>query len=285
MKKILLSSLLLVLSLGGLAACATGETTASSSKQAATDNPDFTKVMESKELKIATASGYAPYEFIDLNASSTAVVGVDIAFGEKIAEALGVKPVVRDMTFGSILGSLTQGSVDIAIAGMSITEERKQSVDFSEPYLKSENKIIALKKNADKYKTVADLKTSRLGAQKSTTQETIITEALHPQHAVTLEKIPDLVLELLTEKIDGIVIEDTVAQQYLISNPDIVFTEIEIPEEYRYKETAVAIKKGNQELVDTINQVIKESQENGDFEKWVAEYSKIAAESAKAASK
>ncbi|OJG91073.1 hypothetical protein RV16_GL000059 [Enterococcus saccharolyticus] len=279
----MIKGFLIILSVGILAGCSSGGTSSSNSE--GTGNADFDKIMDKKELRVATASGYAPYEFIDLNASSTEVVGVDMAFAEKVAEELGVKLVVQDMTFGSILGSLTQGSVDLAIAGMSITEERKQSVDFSEPYLKSENRVIALNKNVDKFKTIDDLNDARLGAQQSTTQETIIQEAMTPKQTVTLEKIPDLILELLTENIDGIVIEDTVAQQYLISNPDIGFTDIEIPEEYRYKETAVAIKKGNQELVDAVNKVIQENQDNGNFDQWVLDYSEIAAQSAKTASK
>lgn len=283
MKKNMIKGFLIILSVGILAGCSSGGTSSSNSE--GTGNADFDKIMDKKELRVATASGYAPYEFIDLNASSTEVVGVDMAFAEKVAEELGVKLVVQDMTFGSILGSLTQGSVDLAIAGMSITEERKQSVDFSEPYLKSENRVIALSKNVDKFKTIDDLNDARLGAQQSTTQETIIQEAMTPKQTVTLEKIPDLILELLTENIDGIVIEDTVAQQYLISNPDIGFTDIEIPEEYRYKETAVAIKKGNQELVDAVNKVIQENQDNGNFDQWVLDYSEIAAQSAKTASK
>lgn len=283
MKKNMIKGFLIMLSVGILAGCSSGGTSSSNSE--GTGNADFDKIMDKKELRVATASGYAPYEFIDLNASSTEVVGVDMAFAEKVAEELGVKLVVQDMTFGSILGSLTQGSVDLAIAGMSITEERKQSVDFSEPYLKSENRVIALSKNVDKFKTIDDLNDARLGAQQSTTQETIIQEAMTPKQTVTLEKIPDLILELLTENIDGIVIEDTVAQQYLISNPDIEFTDIEIPEEYRYKETAVAIKKGNQELVDAVNKVIQENQDNGNFDQWVLDYSEIAAQSAKTASK
>ncbi|WP_414840844.1 transporter substrate-binding domain-containing protein [Enterococcus saccharolyticus] len=283
MKKNMIKGFLIMLSVGILAGCSSGGTSSSNSE--GTGNADFDKIMDKKELRVATASGYAPYEFIDLNASSTEVVGVDMAFAEKVAEELGVKLVVQDMTFGSILGSLTQGSVDLAIAGMSITEERKQSVDFSEPYLKSENRVIALNKNVDKFKTIDDLNDARLGAQQSTTQETIIQEAMTPKQTVTLEKIPDLILELLTENIDGIVIEDTVAQQYLISNPDIGFTDIEIPEEYRYKETAVAIKKGNQELVDAVNKVIQENQDNGNFDQWVLDYSEIAAQSAKTASK
>lgn len=283
MKKNMIKGFLIMLSVGILAGCSSGGTSSSNSE--GTGNADFDKIMDKKELRVATASGYAPYEFIDLNASSTEVVGVDMAFAEKVAEELGVKLVVQDMTFGSILGSLTQGSVDLAIAGMSITEERKQSVDFSEPYLKSENRVIALNKNVDKFKTIDDLNDARLGAQQSTTQETIIQEAMTPKQTVTLEKIPDLILELLTENIDGIVIEDTVAQQYLISNPDIGFTDIEIPEEYRYKETAVAIKKGNQELVNAVNKVIQENQDNGNFDQWVLDYSEIAAQSAKTASK
>lgn len=274
-----MGGVLLLFSLGVLVACGNSSNEDSNSKE-----NDYDKIISSGKLKVGTSSGYAPYEFIDLNGSSTEIVGVDMAFGKKIADKLGVDLVVNDMTFSSILGSLTQGTIDIALAGMSITEERKQSVDFSDPYVESENRILTTTENAAKYTTIDDWKSLTLGAQKSTTQETIINESIKPANVVTLEKVPDLILELLTGKIDGIVVENTVAQQYLVSNSELAFSDAEIDKDYRYKYTAVAVKKGNTELVDAINEVIAESKESGDFDKWIKEYSEIAAKSAKTAS-
>ncbi len=239
------------------------------------------RIKSSGVLNVATSPGYAPYEFIDLNYSSTEIVGVDMALGKRIAKELGVKMKINEMTFGSIIGSLTQDSVDVALAGMSVTDERKKTISFSEPYLKSENRVITLEKNADKYKSIEDLKEAKIGVQKSTTQETIVNEAIKPAQVVSLEKLPDVILNLISGQVDAVVIEDTVAQQYLLSGNNIVLTDVKIPKKYRYKYTAIGVNKGNDDLIEVINKVIKESEDDGSFDKWIAEYSKRAMESAK----
>lgn len=264
----------------GLAACGSSDDEGGDSSA---DGPAMTRIKESGVLNLATSPGYAPYEFIDLNSSATDIVGVDIALGERLAEELGVDLRINEMTFGSIIGSLKQDSVDIALAGMSITEERKESIDFSEPYLESENRVIALEQNADNYKTIDDLKEATIGVQKSTTQETIVNEAIEPEQVVSLEKLPDAILNLISGQVDAIIIEDTVAQQYIMSGNNIVFTDVEIPEEYRYKYTAIGVNKGNEDLLEVINKVIEESQADGSIEEWIAEYSEIAMKSAESA--
>ena len=103
-----------------------------------------------------------------------------------------------------------------------------------------------------------------------------------------MEKIPLAVLELTTNKADGVVIESTVAQPYLIANPDLVLCDAEFPEDVRYKDTAIAVPKGNEDFLEVVNKVIdkvvedgsylKECQDAGLIDQWIDEYSSIAAE-------
>ena len=106
-------------------------------------------------MVIATASGYMPYEFVDITSSNQDVIGVDMALGDKIIEKLSdklgveVKKKVEDTTFTANLAAVVADQVDIMLAGMSPTEERKQNMDFSDVYLKAEQRIMVRKADAD----------------------------------------------------------------------------------------------------------------------------------------
>ena len=124
---------------------------------------------------------------------------------------------------------------------------------FSDKYLPTEQKLLVLKKNQHVYKTAADLKGKIIGAEKSTTQEATA-QKVEGAKALGLSSVPDAILQLKNEKLDGIVLEGVVAKQYLIFNDD---------------------------LMKIINEIIKKDTESGQFEKWVDQYSKIAVEKAK----
>lgn len=121
----------------------------------------LTKVKDAGKLTVATASGYAPYEFIDMKTDPKKIIGVDMAFSQKLADKLGVKLDVKDMQFSSILGSVTGGKVDMAIAGMTQTEERSKSVDFSDPYVVNENVTVVRAGDQDKWTKQSDLSHSK----------------------------------------------------------------------------------------------------------------------------
>ena len=110
------------------------------------------------KLTIGTASGYPPYEFVDAASGDQSVIGIDIELAQAIADKLGVKLEVQDMNFSSLLTSLSAGKVDMAIAGISPTDERKETYDFSDSYLFADQSIIINKSDADKYKSLDDFK-------------------------------------------------------------------------------------------------------------------------------
>ena len=164
--------------------------------------------------------------------------------------------------------------VDIAIAGINPTDERKKSMDFSNNYLPTEQLVIIKKADADKYKKVEDLYGKTIGVQKSTTQEALAKEKIKDAKIVGLAHVPEVVLELKHGKVDGLVVEGIVGQQYLIFNDDLMFSDIKFPN--AVKNSAAAIQKGNEDVLAVVNEVIKENTDNGNFKKWTEEYSKKA---------
>ena len=267
------------------AADTSADTQAASASADASDlGPVLTRIKESGEMVIATASGYMPYEFVDISSANQDVIGVDMALGDKIIEKLSdklgveVKKKVEDTTFTANLAAVAADQVDIMLAGMSPTEERKQNMDFSDVYLKAEQRIMVRKADADSYKDIDSFNGKTIAVQKNTTQEKIAQGSMPGVSVTSMEKIPLAVLELTTNKADGVVIESTVAQPYLIANPDLVLCDAELPEDVRYKDTAIAVPKGNEDFLELINETIKECQDAGLIDQWIDEYSSIAAE-------
>ena len=232
------------------------------------------KIKKDGKIVVGTASGYPPYEFVDTSQGDKKVIGIDMELARKVADKLGVKLEVQDMNFQALLSSLTGGKVDVAIAGINPTDERRKSMDFSDNYLPTEQKVIIRKADADKYKKVEDLYGKTIGVQKSTTQEALAKEKIKDAKIVGLAHVPEVVLELKQGKVDGLVVEGIVGEQYVIFNDDLMFSDIKFPN--AVKNSAAAIQKGNEDVVAIINAVIKENTDNGNFKKWTEEYSKKA---------
>ncbi len=261
-----------------LAGC--GNSSSDSSKSASTtkESPLMHKIKSSGKLVLGTASGYPPYEFVDTSSGEKKVIGVDIALAQKVADKLGVKLEVQDMNFQALLSSLTGGKVDVAIAGINPTEERKKSMDFSNDYLPTEQLVMIRKADADKFQKLEDLYGKTIGVQKSTTQEALAKKEIKDAKLVGLAHVPEVVLELKQGKVDALVVEGIVGQQYVMFNDELMFASIKFPN--AVKNSAAAVQKGNEDVIAVINEVIKENTENGNFKKWTEEYSKKAMENA-----
>lgn len=237
------------------------------------------QIKERGKLIVATAPGFPPYEFVDTSQSGKTVVGIDIALAQKIADKLGVSLEVQDMNFSAILSSIAANKADIAITGITPTEERKKAVDFSDVYLNDHNVLLIRKEDAGKYTKLEDFYGKKIGVQKSTHQETLARTDIKDAQVVALDKVGDVLLEMQHGKVDAVPAQQVVAQQYLIMNPEI--TDSGVYFEGEDSAAAVAVPKGNEDLVKVINEVIKESTEAGDFQKWTKEYSQLAVDNAK----
>lgn len=229
------------------------------------------------KLIVGTSSGYPPYVFVDAESPDKKVIGLDMEMCKQIADKLGVQLEVQDMSFSALLSSVTSGKVDIAVGGVSPTAEREKAMAFSDIYLPTEQKLLVRKENQHTYKSMADLKGKVIGAEKSTTQEATA-QKIEGATAIGLSSVPDAILQLKNGKLDGIVLEGVVTKQYLIFNDDLALADVQF--DGAKKVSAVALQKGNDDVVKIINDIIKQDTESGQFDKWVDEYSRIAVEKA-----
>lgn len=252
---------------------------ASSGSGSSSQSALMQKIKKDGKLVVGTASGFPPYEFLDTSVKDRKKIdGIDMKIAEAVAQKLGVKLEVQDMTFQSLLSSITTGKVDIAISAINPTEERKKTVDFSNNYLEGKQTLLVRKEDAGKYKSLADFEGKKIAVQKSTIQEKLATSQIPNAQIVALAKVPDALLELKQGKVDAVPVQNIVGGQYLVTNNDLAATNIYFD---KYSGgSAVAVPKGSDDVIAVINEVIKENQENGNIDKWVDEMTKKAVENA-----
>jgi arginine/lysine/histidine transporter system substrate-binding protein len=220
------------------------------------------------KIVLGTSADYPPYEFHKEINGKDEIVGFDIDIAKAVAEELGVQLEIKDMKFDGLLAALVADDIDFIIAGMVPKEERKQSVDFSIPYYQAEQKMLIKAAAAEKIKSIADLKGLKIGAQKSTVQEDIAKTKMEASEVKSLSKITDLVLELKNDKIDGIVLVAPVAAAYAKQNQDLVVPEITFGKE---DGVAVAVNKGNADLLGAIDKTLNKLMKAGSIEKFIGD--------------
>jgi len=170
-------------------------------------------------LVMLTAADNPPFEYYETGGDSNKVVGYDIDLANKIAEYLGYKLEVQDVDFSGIIPGVMHGRGDFVMASLSPTAERKKSVDFSNTYYSSRD-VMVTKADSDFAKR-QDYTGTTVGAQLGTTQEQAakIWIAAHPGAKLTaVNKLGDLIQEVLAGRVDAAIIEETLADAYLKNN-------------------------------------------------------------------
>ncbi len=217
------------------------------------------QIKKSGKLVIGTSADFPPYEFHVQAGGKDAIVGFDVAIAAEIAKDLGVKLEIKDMRFDGLLAALQAGTVDLVLAGMTPTEERKKAVDFSDIYYVSKQGIMIRSADAAKYPSKESFKEVMMGAQKGAIQvglaktlKGVAKAELEKPHAQVKElgKVSDLVLELKFKKIDAIAMEWAVGDAYAEKNPDLAMTPFVLDADGG---SAIAFKKGSPELVAAVN--------------------------------
>ncbi len=229
------------------------------------------KVKEAKKLVIGTSADYPPYEFHKEIDGKDTIIGFDVNIAQEIAKDLGVELEINDMKFDGLIAALKTGKVDMVLAGMNPTEERKQSVDFSKIYYTAQHAVIVRAEDKDKYKTLADLKGKEIGAQKGAIQEELAKTQIEAANVKGLGKVTDLVLELKNKKVDAIVVEVPVAKFYVEKNKDLAITESTFKVEEGEQGSAVAVKKGDEAFIQAINKTLDRLIKEGKIEEFVVD--------------
>ncbi|WP_407855158.1 ABC transporter substrate-binding protein/permease [Enterococcus hailinensis] len=215
----------------------------------------YERIQQSGELVVGLSADYAPYEFhADVNGQDK-IVGFDISIAEKIAKDMGVKLKIEELGFDALLGALKTGKIDLIISGMSITEERLKEVDFSDPYFVVQQKVLVRKDDKNKYKTTDNFEGVSVGAQKQTTQEALVKNEMTGAKLTSLQKVPDLINNLLNKKVNAVVMEQPVAEAYAQKSKDLAIASVGF--EQGEKVTAIAMSKNTPELKQHVNASIK----------------------------
>jgi polar amino acid transport system substrate-binding protein len=224
------------------------------------------KVKEAGVIKLGVAADYPPFEFHKAIDGNDAVVGFDIEIAKKIAEDMGVKLEIIDMQFEGLLPAMAGNKVDMIISGMNPTEERAKSVDFSVVYYDPYQTMLIKADMIDEFNTVEAFIGKDVGVQKSSTQENTAKEQFGDSEIVGLAKIPNLIMELKADKIDAIILESTVANQYANANDDLVVNGLDLGKEGG---VAVAIQKDTGAFLDQINVTLQHLIDSGELDQYI----------------
>ena len=211
-------------------------------------------------LKMITEATFPPYEFL----RGSEIVGIDVEICKAVAKKLGREFAVESVNFDSVIPTVISGKADLAAAGITVTEDRKKNVDFSVPYVKTG--VVFVYKKATPYAKGTDAKGKKVGVQSGTTSETFVTETLE-QQPERFDSPAAAVAALKAGRVDVVIADIDPAKNCVKGEADLALSGFITSEEY-----AVAIRKGQPELLKAINETIAEVKADGRLAKWVADY-------------
>ena len=221
------------------------------------------KLIEDGKLIMGTNAAFAPYEYTD---SEGNIIGIDVEIAEAVADKLGLELEIKDMDFDSLLTAVG-GSVDIVLAGLTVTDERKEKVDFTNTYAKGVQVIIV--KDGSDIKD-ANLEGKKIGVQAGTTGDMYCTDDFG-QENVSQHKNGALAIEALKNgQVDCVVIDNEPAKVFVEQNKGLKILDTE----YVVEDYAAAVRKGNKELLDEVNKAMEELTKDGTIDGILGKYIK-----------
>lgn len=238
------------------------------------------EIQEKGVLVVGCDASYAPYSFVDVTTGNPDPVGIDIEIAQILADRLGVKLDLEPMTFNAVLSALASDKLDVVIDGVTPSDEQRETVDFSKAYMTCEEGVVIRAEDADKFKTCEDFAGYTVAANIGSSEERFVKECLPGATLLSLDRIPSSMLELQAGNVEGVCMEKTVGQQYVDAYDNLTWSEASDPSFDSIK--AIAVNKGNDDLLELVNTIIDECTENGKIDEWLATYSKQAAEMNKA---
>lgn len=234
-------------------------------------------------LVMATNAAFPPYEFKEGNDFA----GIDVEIATAIAEKLGKKLEIADVEFGSIIGGVQTGKYDFGMAGMTVTDERKESVNFSDTYATGIQSVIVLADS--EYKSFEDFYTGfdadgnpsgvkdgiKIGVQQDTTGDIYSSDkpakwGFGEQNVVRYKTGADAVQALLTKKVTAVIIDNEPAKSFVSSNEGLKI----LDGEYTNEDYAICVAKENTELLDQINKALSELKQEGKIDEIIGKYIK-----------
>lgn len=281
MKKICFLGLTAALSLS-LVACSgnnteggqpitSGGTTAADDAEASTDsNPTQTSNMtvESGKFIMATNAAFPPYEMVadGEGVAGTDYEGIDVEIAAAIAAELGLELVVEDMDFTAALLAPNSGKADVVMAGVTVNEERKANMEFSNTYATGVQVVIVTEHST--INTLEDLEGALIGTQEGTTGHIYASDEFGESNVTAVSNGAMAIQSLLADKVDCVIIDNEPAKSYVQNTYGLRILDTEFATE----DYAIGVAKGNTELLNAINGALETLDKQGDIDEIVKKY-------------
>jgi len=239
---------------------------AGSSAPAASKTPTIDKIKKEGKLVIGTSPDYPPFESLDKNNN---VIGFDIDMMQAVADKLGVKLEIVQMGFDGLIAGLNAKKFDIMAAGVSVTDERKQSVDFSKPYIVGKDAVVVNTSVTKPITKLEDLKGMKVAVQIGTVQA----DALKQVQGVDVKEynlFTECAQAVAAKQADALFLAEAVANAFIKADPK----NLKLAASLSAKDTAYALRKDTPDLTEVVNQTIDELQKSGKFDELLAKWFK-----------
>lgn len=226
---------------------------------------------KSDKLVMGTNAAFPPFEFTTSEGLVGEFDGIDVAIANNIAKSMDMELEVADMEFDGLIAAVSTGKVDMVAAGMTANDERRQSVDFSDTYFTASQVMVVAPDNEDITKA-EDLKNDKtVGVVLGYTGDSIVTDDLQlaEDKIVRANRGLDIVQDVKNGKLDAVVIDSATGKALAENNGLKVIEDAEACEAEEY---AIAVKKGNTELLDKINAILAEMKANGEIDELAVKY-------------
>ena len=262
MKKLAAVALAVVMSVSMLAGCGSSNDKKSAESSTSANGTATVKTAKDGVLTMATNATFPPYEYYEGND----IVGIDAEIAKAIADKLGLKLEIQDMEFNSIITAVQSGKADLGLAGMTVTDERKQSVNFSDSYATGIQAVIVTE-DSD-IATVDDLAGKKIGVQLVTTGDIYSKDDFGEENVEEYNKGADAVMALTQGKVDAVIIDKEPAKNFVEANEGLKLLDTE----YVTEDYAAALNKDNTELLDAVNGALAELKEDGTLQSIIDKY-------------
>ena len=271
MKKVfskIISAALVFCMVGAMAGCSKSNETKATTKGETTKTEEKFTIQEGK-LIMATNAYFQPYEYYE----GDKIIGIDAEIAEAIAKKLGLELQIMDVEFESIVAGVQSNKFDVGMAGMTVTEDRKQSVNFSSTYATGIQAVIVKEDSPIKDVDALLAGDYKVGVQTGTTGDIYMSYpasegGVGEDRVVRYSKGGDAVLALNTGKIDAVVIDNEPAKSFVEANAGLKV--METP--YAVEDYAMAVNKSNTVLLDKINAALKELTDDGTIPAIIEKY-------------
>lgn len=217
---------------------------------------------DDNKLVMVTEADFAPYEYYE----NGEIVGVDVDIAREIAKELGKELVIKDIAFDSIINEVRTGKADIGAAGISYSDERAKKVDFSINY--SVSKQVVIVKNDSFINSINDINDKKIAVQLGSVADTYVTENYKNAEIVRQKKYLAAIEDLKVGKVDLVVMDELPAKEIIEKNSGIKILDGELTSD----SYGMIVKKGNTELLETVNKVLNRLSSDGSIDNFIIKH-------------